>query len=77
LIVKNTFVLLWSFQGARGLAPAPTQDAGRAIAGAGLSKLNSDRSSAEVDVDLGEPACRTAEAIDGTGASGVQELRDP
>ena len=34
----------------------------------GLSKLNSVTSNLEVDVVLGEPASRTAEAINETGA---------
>src|SRR6266700_3920256 len=38
LIVKNTFLLLWSFQGARGTESAVREQAGRR---AGLSKLNS------------------------------------
>jgi len=45
------FLLLWSFQGARGSSKQP-----------GPSKLNSVL--AEVDVVLGELEIRTAEAID-------------
>src|SRR6266446_5262566 len=37
LIVKNTFLLLWSFQGARGAGPPSS----RSRPMAGLSKLNS------------------------------------
>jgi hypothetical protein len=73
LIVKNTLVLLWSFQGARGPASAQHEKAGPG----GRSLKTQQRSTSRSTFDLGEPAIRTAEAIDGAGASGVHELRDP
>ena len=47
----------------RASSARPAREAGLA----GLSKLNSVRD-VEVDVDLGEPASRTTEVIDGTGS---------
>ena len=59
---EHTCKLLWSFQGARGAGPP------RRRPEAGLSKLSSEAPTAEVDVRLGEPGHRTAEAIDEPGS---------
>src|SRR3989440_6181089 len=54
LIVKNTLVLLWSFQGARETSsPYARKPAG------GRSLKTQQRSNVEVDVDLGELASWT------------------
>src|SRR5919198_5780274 len=53
---KEHVLPLWSFQGARGHAPARLKGRPRD----GLSKLSSKTLGVEVDIVLGEPAIRTA-----------------
>jgi hypothetical protein len=79
LIVKNTLSQLWSFQGARGHAPAQ-REAPRLESRPGLSKLSSESSwNVEVDVDLGETGHRTTfeNAIDRPVGHRRNVLRDP
>ena len=59
---------LWSFQGARG--PAPAEHEMNRLRGRSLK--TQQRLNVEVDVVPGEPGSRTAEAIDEPDAYGVR-----
>ncbi len=78
LIEKNTCMPLWSFQGARG--PAPAQLENRPKQQRPVSQ-NSTACNAEVNVVLGEPEDRTKlpreRHRDSSGAYRSEELRIP
>ena len=70
LIVKNTLVLLWSFQGARELQPAQPE---RPAESRSLKTQQQTSSHVEVDVDLGEPDAPDGSELPSTALAAPQE----